>query len=524
MEIKELINELEDTELVLNEAQNIYKLANDLFKQASRGSNKEGMMVADYYLAYYYVYFETNMVKACQYANSCTQGALELNDDKYIMLSHFIKSSVNIANLEPYDAIDAIIIAIRLAKKYDNKFIISICHNNIGDIFSMIDDHEEALKYYELAKREADDYAISKDLIYQKILFELIYTRIVLKMVDSVDRIVKQAMILFEDNLAEPFRVVNEITKLMKSIEYIDRNIADDIYNILLLLDGIEDNSIRVRLLFILKDLVISTEDKGLYDEYCFMCISYSKLSNNQTHLKQAYLIKNLLLGLGDNTTMEVLDYAMLVSDENAKLSVTTGKSLKRIIALNQAELERDSEIEKNRKLQELSNTDGLTNLYNRRYFENLIDDVLKDVTKKDFAFIIIDVDKFKDINDTYGHSIGDQALVFISNALRKSFDSDSYICRLGGDEFVVLLYNLPTQYEIRKSVVAYRLDALQQLLKNTPLDFLDNANISVSCGATIEGGNFEDLYSKADVALYDSKYGGRGTYNIFSLKQEEAE
>ncbi|MGM9971043.1 MAG: GGDEF domain-containing protein [Anaeroplasmataceae bacterium] len=517
MEISDLISEIEDTELVLTEAKNVYNLATNLFKQASRESNAYGMMVSDYYLAYYYVYYEKNMNKARQYATSCVEGATALNNDKYIMLSHFIKSSVNIAALEPYDAIDAIITSLKIARKYDNKFIISICHCNVGDIFSSIGDYKYALEYYDKAKNEADEYAIAKDLHYQKILLDQLCMNIMLKRYDHIDRTIKLALMLFEDSLALPFEVIKEISNLIKRIEYANSSYVDDIYEIMLHIDEIEAIGTKTRVLFLLSSLVMDSNDKGLYEEYSFMVMSYAKLTGDKMFLKQAHIIKNSLLGT--NSSDDMFEYAELVDFENERLRMTVDKSIKRIIDLYRIEFERDNEIERNRKLEKLSNTDSLTNLYNRRYSEDRINQILNDVTKQSYAFIIIDVDKFKDINDTYGHSAGDQALVFISDTLKKAFKEDSIICRLGGDEFVVLLYNLPTQFEIRRSVVSYRIDELINILRETTLDFLDNQKMSVSLGVTLEDGTFDTLYSNADAALYSSKDGGRGIYTVFPDK-----
>ncbi len=514
MNLSDLINELEETELVLSESENVYKLAYDLFKQASRESDRYGMMVSDYYLAYYYVYYNKNMLKARQYAKSCIDGATELNNDKYLMLSYFIKSSIDIANLEPYDALDAILIALKKARSYDNKFIIAICHCNIGDIFYSIGDYESALVYYERAKSEADDYAIAKDLHYQKILLDQLCTNMILKKYDHIDRTIKLALMLFEDNLAEPFKVIKEISNLIKRIEYINTSYVDDIYKILLLVDDITSNQTKTRVLFLLSQLVLDTKDNTLYEEYSFMTSSYAKLTGDLMLIKHAYVIKNTLLGT--NASDDMYEFSKILTYENEKLRLTVDKSVKRIIKLYTIEFERDHEKDKNRELQELCNTDGLTKLFNRRYFEDKIDKILNDVTKQSYAFIIIDVDKFKDINDLYGHSAGDQALVFISNTLTETFKEDSVVCRLGGDEFVVLLYNLPTQFEIRKSVVSYRIQELQTTLQNTPLDFIDNNLMSVSLGVTLEDGNFDSLYSNADVALYNSKDNGRGVYTVY--------
>ena len=79
---------------------------------------------------------------------------------------------------------------------------------------------------------------------------------------------------------------------------------------------------------------------------------------------------------------------------------------------------------------------DALTGVLNRTAYE----DIMKRHGDENLAFIIVDIDYFKQINDTYGHKVGDKALIRVADALKKSFRSDDHICRIGGDEFAVIM------------------------------------------------------------------------------------
>lgn len=95
------------------------------------------------------------------------------------------------------------------------------------------------------------------------------------------------------------------------------------------------------------------------------------------------------------------------------------------------------------KKIYELSITDGLTSLYNRRYFNDIADSVLENSLRnnKIFAFVLLDVDNFKKYNDNYGHQDGDSVLINIASALKESFKrSEDTVFRLGGEEFGVLI------------------------------------------------------------------------------------
>lgn len=82
--------------------------------------------------------------------------------------------------------------------------------------------------------------------------------------------------------------------------------------------------------------------------------------------------------------------------------------------------------------------TDSLTNLYTRRYIDTEIHHLLR--TNKPFTLILIDMDKFKSINDAFGHTAGDQALIIMSSILKSNIKSKDIISRYGGDEFLILL------------------------------------------------------------------------------------
>ncbi len=160
-------------------------------------------------------------------------------------------------------------------------------------------------------------------------------------------------------------------------------------------------------------------------------------------------------------------------------------------------------------ELQHLADTDPLTALPNRRSFFSAAEAVLDngyDATEV-HALLVIDADHFKELNDSYGHSAGDIALVAIADILRSSFRETDLICRVGGEEFAVLLKNTSAQQAER---LAQRVvDAVAQ----TPIS-TDGAIIeySVSCGVadTSLSYDLKTLFKAADDAMYMAKRQGR--------------
>ena len=166
---------------------------------------------------------------------------------------------------------------------------------------------------------------------------------------------------------------------------------------------------------------------------------------------------------------------------------------------------------EQNEQLAFEATHDKLTGVYNRTGYDFLIENL--DLHSS--ALLLFDIDKFKEVNDTYGHEAGDHVLVRVADILKNSFRSQDYICRLGGDEFVVIMVNLkgPSDQLIQKKV-----------------DFI-NAELacstdgipatSVSCGVSY-GSDFyqyDDLFRSADKALYSvKKHGGHGCSVISAM------
>lgn len=158
-----------------------------------------------------------------------------------------------------------------------------------------------------------------------------------------------------------------------------------------------------------------------------------------------------------------------------------------------------------------LATTDGLTELYNHRYFQDTLRkqiDSSKRYEQK-FSLIILDIDFFKKFNDQYGHQIGDEVLRTVSNILKKNTRTTDYVCRYGGEEMSIIL---PQTSKTEALINAQRIcDAVA----NTPLKISNNkeVNITISLGVSTfpeNGESPQKLIEYADQALYNAKENGR--------------
>ena len=158
-------------------------------------------------------------------------------------------------------------------------------------------------------------------------------------------------------------------------------------------------------------------------------------------------------------------------------------------------------------KFSDLSMLDPLTGLYNRRGLQNKLEGLLSQASGH--YVMLLDIDHFKAYNDNYGHSMGDQALVRVSAAIRDAVRSRDVVVRYGGEEFLVLMSNVKQEHAIRMA------ERIQNKVLGLNIPHLFNAEVSthvtVSAGlATLEEGDFNNALSQADVSLYNAKNSGR--------------
>lgn len=158
------------------------------------------------------------------------------------------------------------------------------------------------------------------------------------------------------------------------------------------------------------------------------------------------------------------------------------------------------------RKLWQLANHDNLTKLPNRRLFMKRLEAELARARAESdkFSVLYMDLNDFKQINDRYGHGMGDQLLIQVSNRLKKCFRQSDTVARLGGDEFAAILPSLVTDEDLKKVILKVN-RAVSSIFN------LESAKlyISLSIGSAVYPGNgdsMETLLHEADVAMYRSK------------------
>ncbi len=164
---------------------------------------------------------------------------------------------------------------------------------------------------------------------------------------------------------------------------------------------------------------------------------------------------------------------------------------------------------ESERKNHHFANHDALTGLPNRHHFSDRLAYSIDSLPEKGFALFTCDLDRFKPINDTYGHEAGDKVLCQVAARFQTHFGKDAVVCRIGGDEFIVLLTAYSSLQELEDLA-----DQLQESM-SAPIEVGhgENVEVGVSIGIATApecGLNDKDLIRMADMALYRAKENGR--------------
>jgi len=172
---------------------------------------------------------------------------------------------------------------------------------------------------------------------------------------------------------------------------------------------------------------------------------------------------------------------------------------------------------EADKKIHFYANHDILTKLANRVQFESHLKSTIESCKRREskMALFFIDLDKFKDINDTYGHTIGDEMLKIVAKRLEQSIRKDDFIARLGGDEFILIIKDVKDNEDMLHLAHKINENIKEPIVISDKVFFM-----SLSIGISIfpdHGKDSEDLIKNSDAAMYVVKENGRNGYRLYS-------
>ena len=160
----------------------------------------------------------------------------------------------------------------------------------------------------------------------------------------------------------------------------------------------------------------------------------------------------------------------------------------------------------KNKEYEYMASTDSLTGLYNRYKFSELFLSSYKSMIQRDnkMSLIMLDIDFFKKVNDTYGHNVGDAVLIQVSHVMLKILRNVDIVARWGGEEFIMLLptANIDNAYTLAQKI--------RTSIENQEIDIVGKITVSIGVSEVMEGDSMEEAIKKADDTLYLAKNSGR--------------
>jgi len=172
-------------------------------------------------------------------------------------------------------------------------------------------------------------------------------------------------------------------------------------------------------------------------------------------------------------------------------------------------------------RIQYLANYDELTGLPNRARLDGRINDLLSLAKHNDIAMTVmfLDLDHFKDINDTLGHSVGDGLLIEASKRLKQMMREEDTIARFGGDEFIILLPNI--ELGGASQIAQNLLNAFKKPFQINEHELTISSSIGIALYPN-DGNDFETLYKSADTAMYRAKQEGRNSFCFFTVEMQQ--
>ncbi|MFT5707477.1 MAG: diguanylate cyclase (GGDEF)-like protein [Oceanospirillaceae bacterium] len=233
------------------------------------------------------------------------------------------------------------------------------------------------------------------------------------------------------------------------------------------------------------------------------------------------------VLGPGDPKIL-AQEYVDIILTRKMKLQEDLNGSDGRVIQINRYYLSGGglcavfTDVTEQRKSQaelvQQANHDFLTGCLNRQFVAKALDLLLADLKSKvepQLSFFFIDLDRFKFVNDTFGHAIGDQLLQQCAKRLGFLVNEGDYLARLGGDEFLIVVRNNEQNF----CVTQYAQQLLEAVSRVYEIDN-NRIHMSSSIGVSrypLDRGDAVELIAKADIAMYQSKLKGRNTYHLYS-------
>lgn len=314
---------------------------------------------------------------------------------------------------------------------------------------------------------------------------------------------------------------VTEQRKISRQIEIDQKKYTDDDHHILAqAIEYIPNGAVLLKMAYDELEIV------GVND-YMLKYLGYER-NEFFTLFGKEFLDLDVQYGNGDTFRKDVMTMILTGKDVNTPLRIRKANGELKWINVRVSVLERYADVcigcavvMEIDELKEKADRDQLTGLLNRHSFKELVDADINNTQSKDTrALIMIDIDNFKEINDTYGHAYGDNTLVQVADKIRAVFREDDYIARIGGDEFCIYIKNAS-----KRDVILTRAIKTCEELQMTFAEEGKKVDISCSMGVVFISDlntSYDEVFNFADTAQYSAKKNGKNSFVVWDNKQNK--
>lgn len=504
----------------LNDGENdheIHKIAKDLIQKGEVYHDQYALCMGLYYSSI--CDYHSEKYQECL---GKTQRMLELSKTlDYVFMEIKAYNILALLALQQRDynrSLDYLLKAFYIADEYHDGFHVPNLLNNIGSIFLDTGLKDHALDYFQ----QAYNYYQVMEEKDQNNISAIISNLIEVELLRGNFKEVRKWIFCFEVdcNLEDPG--VLERYKMNILLLTIYEHQKEDIKESLhALLELVQDETNYKYSFHNFLDVLRISIEHGLEEEASQLIKHLETAVEDTSVMNAQMLLKKLAIDFcvrfhrSDQLEIELKRYYECSEKSNNQMNQQLVESLQTKIELEHTKREQMSLMKKNEELIARNELENFTMVLNKTAFVKYVkEELAKRCSDEYAALFIIDIDYFKNVNDTYGHLVGDALIKEVAEILKKHVRGSDLIGRIGGDEFIIFMRNIYSMEFIEE-----RADTILSSIRNANIaqSFQNKLSASIGIRCIQHQEVYESMFAKADRALYEAKFDGRNKYIIYS-------
>lgn len=512
--IEKILNQKQNlSEEVLETLSQLKDIAYEKEDFALQGFVHFHMADALYSLEKDYWDFRKNLAQAVSFFELAGENELLARSYNYIAVDALNNGSFDVAYFYLMNAMHT-------CEQIDNKYLLSIINNNIGQVYARMRSYEKAIEYVRISTNLQVQCSKDDFYYYQNIINGYFSEGMLYSLMGDVEGAkqsdAKIAQLEKETDVSNNPSVFIPIVMLRLIISVLEGNDEEYAVRSKNLMEKLQDAHRLYDYITDVEDLCRILIEYGRLDTAEEIIKTVNNIVETTDVIEMKRIVSSLEIALfekmGDvnQVNLHLREQHYLVKQQQDEQNRIYQYSIDLLNIMNEQRKEHERLRIENEKLQAQAQKDSLTGMANRFKLDQVMPPMFEKA-KKDktpFAVSLMDVDKFKDYNDSYGHLAGDYCLQKVANAIQEVSDTHGLVCaRYGGDEFVMLYENKSDQEIMR---IAHELSEKVIEQSKTLMRTGENGCISISQGicncVPLEGQDYNDFLNEADNALYAIK------------------